>query len=227
MQELELPGREEVAGIKVCHTDRHVSLSWNGVRPCLSSAPHNGGYCLANRVLNLRVEGSEVIQPPEQSLQQYADNQGWDGETVGLMTAAPMSSLHCLSDQYSGESLALWVTCGLDNARRAGDPADWAGEVTPPPGTINTVFATSLGLSPATMAELLMVLTEAKCAVLQEAGVTSPVSGGIATGTGTDAIAIVSGHGRSERWAGKHTLLGERAAKLMMRALGDRLESLR
>lgn len=227
MLELELAGRAEGAGVEVCKTDRHVCLSWNGVRPCLSSAPHNGGYCLANRIVNLRVDGSEAIQSPEQSLQHYADDQGWGGMTVGLMTAAPMRSLRHQSDEYAGESLALWVTCGLDNARRAGDPADWTGEALPPPGTINTVFATSLNLSPATMAELLMVLTEAKCAVLQEAGITSPVSGGIATGTGTDATVIVSGYGRSERWAGKHTLLGERAAKLMMSALGDSMGRLR
>jgi adenosylcobinamide amidohydrolase len=66
---------------------------------------------------------------------------------------------------------------------------------------------------------LLMLLTEAKCAIFQEAGITSPVSGGIATGTGTDATVIVSGFGRPERWVGKHTLLGERAARLMMDAL--------
>jgi adenosylcobinamide amidohydrolase len=180
---------------------------------------HNGGYCQADRVLNLRVDGTNTVRPPEVTLQRYADVQGWKGTTVGLMTAAPMDSLSYRSEEYRGESLALWLTCGLDNARRAGDPCDWEGGAVPPAGTINTVFATSLRLSQAGMAELLMLLTEAKCAIFQEAGITSPVSGGIATGTGTDATVIVSGSGRPERWAGKHTLLGERAARLMMDAL--------
>jgi adenosylcobinamide amidohydrolase len=174
--------------------------------------------------MNLRVDGSETAQPPEYRLRQYADSQGWGGVTVGLMTAAPMHTLCYRSEQYHGESLELWLTCGLDNVRRAGDPADWGAVSAQPAGTINTIFATSLNLPQATMAELLILLTEAKCAVLQETGITSPVSGGIATGTGTDAVVIVSGYGRSERWAGKHTQLGESAARLMMVALRARID---
>jgi adenosylcobinamide amidohydrolase len=51
-------------------------------------------------------------------------------------------------------------------------------------------------------------------------GITSPVSGRLATGTGTDAIAVFSGHGVGRaRFAGKHTLLGERLAVLVMQSL--------
>lgn len=209
----------ETESVMVAQDGRHLWLSWQGVRPCLSSAPHNGGFCLANGVLNLQVDGSEATQPPEVTLQRYADSQGWRGVTVGLMTAAGMDSLRYGIDSYCGESLELWLTCGLDNARRAGDQADWGGEASPPAGTINTLFVTSLNLSQATMTELLMVLTEAKCAVLQDAGIISPLSGGIATGTGTDAMAVISGFGAQERWAGKHTLLGQKAAQLMKSAL--------
>lgn len=217
----ELAASNRVAGqiIRSEQSDRHLFVSWHGARPCLSSAPHNGGYCLANGVLNLRVDGCDARHPPEATLQQYADARGWHGVTVGLMTAAGMDTLRYRSDSHQGETLELWLTCGLDNARRAGDPADWHGEASPPPGTINALFATSLTLSQATMAEMLMVLTEAKCAVLQDAGITSPVSGGIATGTGTDALAVVAGYGAPERWAGKHTLLGQKAAQLMKTAL--------
>lgn len=218
MPEPESANPVEIGSIILCKTEHHQCLSWLGTRPCLSSAPHNGGFCQANRVLNLRVDGTDTLHSPEYTLQQYADLQGWDGVTVGLMTAAPMHTLRYRCAQYHGESMELWLTCGLENARRAGDPADWDASVLPV-GTINTVIATSLSLSQATMTELLILLTEAKCAVLQEAGITSPISGGIATGTGTDATVIVSGYGRSERWAGKHTLLGEIAARLMMGAL--------
>ncbi|MDC0661423.1 adenosylcobinamide amidohydrolase [Marinobacter sp. SS21] len=221
MRESVSPSRSEANSIQAGRSDRHICLSWPIPRPCLSSAPLNGGYCQASRILNLRVNGEQTPLPPEDTLRQYADRQGWRGTTVGMMTAAPMDTLRHCSDRVGEESLHLWLTCGLDNARRAGDPADWRGESAPPAGTINTVFATSLSLTPATMAELLMVLTEAKCAFFQDAGITSPASGGIATGTGTDAMVILSGSGRAERWAGKHTLLGERAAQLMMCALGD------
>ena len=42
----------------------------------------------------------------------------------------------------------------------------------------------------------------------------------VGVGTGTDAIAVFSGHGRQRaRFAGKHTVLGERLAILVMRAI--------
>lgn len=207
------------AAIRPSVGERHLYLGFDRPRPCLSSAPLNGGFRVVDQVLNLHVSGQPVAEAPDVSLQAYATAAGWSGTTVGMMTAARPGSLRHRHCRYHRESLALWLTCGLDNARRAGDPHDWQGELAPPPGTINTVLVTSLTLSPATMVELMMVLTEAKCATLQKLGITSPVSGQLATGTGTDATAIVAGHGGEERWAGKHTLLGERSAQLMMAAL--------
>ena len=65
-----------------------------------------------------------------------------------------------------------------------------------------------------------MIVTEAKAAVLRESGIRSPVSNKIATGTGTDAIAVVSGHGpETVRYCGKHVLFGEILGRLVTDAL--------
>ena len=83
-------------------------------------------------------------------------------------------------------------------------------------GTINIIVLTSAILTDAAMVEALMIATEAKSAALQETGVLSPVSNKIATGTGTDAIAVVSGQGPElVAYCGKHVLFGEVLGRLV------------
>ena len=80
----------------------------------------------------------------------------------------------------------------------------------------------SWSLTPGVMVEALMVVTEAKAAVLEEQGIRSPVSGALATGTGTDALAIFGRDGGpTPRYAGKHTLLGETLGRLACSAIAD------
>ncbi len=199
--------------------DRHLCVEWPKQRVCLSSAVLNGGVVRARRLLNLNVSGADVAQLPEQSLQAYADQQHWQGCTIGLMTAASMDSLRIRRGMLNGETVEVFLTCGLSNARRAGDPADWQPSEQIPAGTINIFLITTLQLAVATQVELLQIMTEAKCAALQQLGITSPLTGMIATGTGTDATVIASGTGQPARWAGKHTSLGELVAKLVIDGL--------
>lgn len=200
-------------------TPEHFWLYWPEPRPCLSSAVLNGGFCQANQLLNLKVSGDAATEPPEQSLQRIADEQGRQGTTVGMMTAAAMTSMRWGSHTLSGQSMAVFVSCGLSNARCAGDPADWVPGEPPPQGTINTLFITEMSLSVATMVEITMLLTEAKAHVLAQAGIVSPLSGALATGTGTDSTAVIGGRGPEQRWFGKHTRPGELAARLMIDCL--------
>lgn len=202
-------------------SDGHLSLTWQGMRPCLSSAVFNGGYCEARSLLNLRVSGDPVSPQltPEQSLHQAAEQRGLASPCIGMMTSASMTSLRYRQGQCSGENTAVLLSCGLGNARRAGDPADWSEDPASTRGTINSILITDLQLTVASQAELLCLLSEAKAAVLQELGITSPLSGRLATGTGTDATVIIGGCGRRERWFGKHTSAGETIAKLYMEAL--------
>jgi len=75
------------------------------------------------------------------------------------------------------------------------------------------------------MVECIMMATEAKSACLQNLGVKSPVSGEIATGTGTDSCAIACGTGPKVEYCGKHVLFGELLAKAVYKALKESLEA--
>jgi len=58
------------------------------------------------------------------------------------------------------------------------------------------------------MVGLVQVATEAKTAVLLRAKVKSWTGRSGATGTGTDAVVVVSGNGPPLRYSGTHTILG-------------------
>jgi len=81
-------------------------------------------------------------------------------------------------------------------------------------------------MSHAAMVESVMLATEAKTVAMRKLGVKSPVSGAIATGTGTDAIAVVNGFGsRSVRYCGKHVLFGEMLASVVIEAITKSLSA--
>lgn len=215
-----------IPGVLLEHTADHVHLEFDAPFRVLSSAVLNGGFFLASHYLNLRVakQPDGPLAEPARTLRDYCEERGWIGTAVGMMTAASMNSLRVVRESLDGESLAVLVTTGLENARRAGDRADWRQLDTELSklGTINTAIISSVELTAEAMVEIIALASEAKAAVLYELGVPSPVSGLPATGTGTDAIAVFAAQGgRRVRYAGKHTLLGERIGQLMMQALRD------
>jgi len=155
-------------------------------------------------------------------LQRLSEQLQCEGPAVGMMTAASLASLRVMIEDIAGERLAVLVTTGLENARSAGDLAEHRSldDVPSERGTINLAIVTSAQIADAALVEMVAIATEAKTAELHALGITSPLSGRLATGTGTDAIAVFSGHGAGRaRFAGKHTLLGERLAVLVMQAL--------
>lgn len=207
----------------------HVHITFSSPQRVMSSAILNGGLVEASHILNRKVGNrSSSCEAPDSSLRDYAASQNWQGKVVGMMTAASMDSLRIERACVEGVDVAVLVTAGISNARRAGDKADiqellaLSKEV----GTINLVLICSARLTDAAMLEAVMVATEAKAAALQDAGVLSPVSGQLATGTGTDAIAVVSGDGPQEiEFCGKHVLLGQCIGRLVIAALTSSLAS--
>lgn len=213
------------------HNDDHVHIAFSSPQRVMSSAILNGGLVHADHILNRKVpktapktvpKDSSACEAPDISLRRYADSQGWQGKVVGMMTAALMSSLCIEHACIEGVDVTVLVTTGMNNARRAGDTADVQTllGVTEEVGTINLILICSARLTDAAMLEAVMLATEAKAAALQEANVLSPVSGLLATGTGTDAIAVVSGDGPEQiAFCGKHVLLGEVIGRLVIAAV--------
>lgn len=155
-----------------------------------------------------------------------------DQECAMLGTAANMryAALECA--QFRELEVTALCTGGVEgNASRAGDPAGFyevngafemiEEQERPTHGTINTMLFISRELAPNAMVGAIMTATEAKTAVLQELGVPSRYSDGLATGTGTDQIGIAARLCESVPLtsAGKHTILGELIGKAVCRAV--------
>lgn len=217
---------------KIEHTPNHLVIHLGQMRNIVSSAPFNGGKVDADRLLILKVldnfDGAKgPFEPLEKTFQNYCRKNRWQGVTVGMMTSAKMTSFRQIHRENQGVEISVLVTAGVSNARRAGDPAEYRlfDNTEMIGGTINIILLTNATLTPAALVEAVMVVTEAKAAVLQDLGVTSPITGKTATGTGTDAIAIVNGlHAPEIAFCGKHTLFGELLASATMEAISSSLQ---
>ncbi|MEC8427299.1 MAG: adenosylcobinamide amidohydrolase [Pseudomonadota bacterium] len=230
---------QPLPGVYLEKTDDHVFCRFEHTREVFSSAVLGGGWSKATQFLNVKVDphATSYASTPQQTLLDYCATQNWSGSTIGMMTAASMNSLRYGIVSAENVNLLILLTSGLANARRAGDSAADCSARTrdQAPGTINIAVVADARFSEAAMAELMMMTTEAKCAALQAAGVRSPVSGAIATGTGTDSVAIFNGadihqsvHETSElqerpliQYCGKHTHLGEVFARGVIALLSD------
>jgi len=212
---------------KLQHNENHIHVAFSSPQRVISSAILNGGLVEAEHIVNWKVpKHASVCEAPEKSLNDYAKTQGWQGHVVGMMTAASMDSLRVEQACVEGIDITVLVTTGLSNARRAGDKADIQEllATTHEVGTINLILIFSAQLTDAAMVEAMMIATEAKAAALQNAKVLSPISGLIATGTGTDAIAVVSGEASPAiKFCGKHVLLGEWIGRLVITAVTSSL----
>lgn len=186
---------------------RWNTLVFDSPRPALSSAPVGGGDVRANRVVNLCVDGPDVVaacDDPGGTFEAIARVQGWRGVTVGLMTGVATANAGMAREVCGDVEWLVLATVGFSNAHRAGGPAvDHSGL-----GTINIIAVTSLVLTAAARVEALALVAETKAAVLADHGIVA-AGGGIATGTGTDAVAIVGAPGEADTpYTGYHTVSG-------------------
>ncbi len=210
------------------HTQNHTHVEFCTPRQVISSAILNGGMVHASHLVNLRVpKRLETHVAPEITLAQYCVDAGWSGTIVGMMTAASMDSFRIARKTVQDIDIVVLVTSGLSNPRRVGDRADHREMITQSKdmGTINIMVMTSATLTEPAMVEALAITTEAKAAALQDSGIRSPVSNKIATGTGTDSIAVASGHGpETVRYCGKHVLFGESIGGLVIDAVASSID---
>ncbi len=200
------------------------------LRSVLSSAPKAGGITRARYILNHQVAANPVgrddcgvgavarLADPARALGKLASSLGIRDKFIGLMTAVSLADLVTVREAYGRIWVEGFVTVGTSNAVRAGEPAisrQFADNRTHP-GTINLILVTNARLSASAMVGVVQVATEAKTAALFRAKVKSWSGRSGATGTGTDAVVVVSGSGPSQRYSGTHTVLGE----LVGRAIG-------
>ena len=212
------------------------------LKPCriLSSAPRQGGFGRARYVLNHQVLPNPVAAPlavkpawrcenPSPYLGRSAAGMGAKGASVALMTAVPMERLVTVHEEAAGLWVEGFVTVGVTNAMRAGQKRSPRERIRPSnraAGTINIILVTNARLAAGGMVEAVQVITEAKTGTLLSHNV--PTSFGMpgATGTGTDAVVVISGAGRSGpslRYCGTHTRMGELIGSLVARSVAEGL----
>lgn len=208
-----------------------------GVRSVLSSAPRAGGFTRARYILNHQVAAKPIgkddcgtgararYADPARTMSKLATALGICDKFVGLMTAVSIADLITVREAYEQLWVEGFVTVGTSNAVRAGEPVTPRQRISNGtyPGTINLILVTNAHLSAAAMVGMVQVATEAKTAVLLHTKVKSWTGRSGATGTGTDAVVVVSGDGPHQRYSGTHTILGELVGRVIDTAVTEGL----
>jgi adenosylcobinamide hydrolase len=200
-----------------------------GVRSVLSSAPRAGGMTRARYILNHQVAANPIEKEdrgrrtgarkgdPTRALSRLAVSLGIRDKFVGLMTAVLIEDVVTVREAHGQIWVEGFVTVGTSNAVRAGEPVilNQSNDRGTYPGTINLILVTNVRLSVSAMVGMVQVATEAKTAALFDADVKSWTGLSGATGTGTDAVVVVSGDGAPHRYSGTHTVLGELVGRVV------------
>ena len=127
-----------------------------------------------------------------------------------LLTSRRLDAHVVRQARAGGVAAQAVATVGLSNAERVGhrmdrSGRDWDRDLGARFGTVNVAVKLSHPLSATGLLEALSIAAEARTAALIEAAVRLPV--GLATGTGTDCIAIAAPEGADD-YAGLHTDCG-------------------
>ncbi|MDQ2065799.1 adenosylcobinamide amidohydrolase [Xinfangfangia sp. CPCC 101601] len=187
----------------------HVSLERPWLRATLSQpmrllshAPHNAGYCTTDEVLWREVRNADLT--PDFPVEDwFAAEMRRAPQAVGMITSRDVGSYNEARATVEGITAQCVITLGLSNAEAVGKrlpwhPADF--------GTINILVATDAALTETAQLEALTIAVQARTAGLMSAGLM--LETGLATGTGTDCIALACHPGQT-RYAGLHTAVGE------------------
>lgn len=191
------------------------------------------GHNLKN-IVNLTVESDDYAELSDANYDVFQKNKfidlGLDYEnTSGLLTSACMDNFSVSVKKYEKLKVTAIVTAGADkNAVKAGDRAsfyEYNNNYFNTFGTINIIVIIDANLEDGSLVTASITATEAKTAVLQDLKIESQYSTGIATGTGTDGICIVSNKNSTNHIenAGKHSKLGELIGKSVIEATKEAL----
>ncbi|MBR0472728.1 MAG: adenosylcobinamide amidohydrolase [Methanosphaera sp.] len=145
--------------------------------------------------------------------------------SAGLITSACMDNYAISTKKYEKLEVTSIITAGADkNAVKAGDKAsfyEYNNHYFSHFGTINIITIINANLEDGALVTASITATEAKSSIIQDLKIESQYSNFIATGTGTDGIAIISNKNSENHIenAGKHSKLGELIATSIRDAL--------
>ena len=226
---------ETSTGEKVLRYRKSIVIQLPGKRNTLTASWINGGYREdIQAIFNHQLNQKELDYLEKGSVQGFmkklAENLSLDPDkTSGFLTVADMANMAIVTETYREIEVTAIVTAGIEvNGGRAGDNASYYelnGKYEFRVGTINTILIINSNLSENTLLRSVLTAAEAKAVALQELMAPSKYSNGVATGTGTDNIAVISNM-ESENvllTAGKHSKLGELIGKSLIKAIKQAL----
>lgn len=226
------------SGEEVFRNENSVVVRFPGKRNAITTSYVNGGYqeeltAIFNHEpkptkghCSHDLEGGSV----EAYIGIHSRRLGLDPDTTAaMMTAAKMKNAAISTRSFRNLEVTSIVTAGIEvNGGRAGDPASWheeEGQTVYVGGTINTIILINCCLPAHTLTRVIMTATEAKTVAIQQLMAPSKYSPGIATGSGTDQICVISNLESPHviTWAGKHSKLGELVARCVIDATTEAL----
>lgn len=182
----------------------------------LSWAINRPGFVSARRILWREVRNADLPRDLDVHawLSDELDRRA-SRDAVTFLTSRPLR--HFTQNVATVEAVTAHAvaTVGFSNAERVGyriDRAcvDW--------GTINVAVRLNAALTQAALLEAMSIAVEARTAAVMDAGHVTPR--GVATGTGTDCVAVASPPGTIE-YSGMHTDIGEAIGRVVYTAVLD------
>jgi len=171
----------------------------------LSWAPFGPGYTRARAILWREVRNADLT--PDFDAESWFSGQmaqaAPEGGAVGMLTSRDIGTYHQSYAEVEGITAHCVATVGLSNSesvgrRRPYHTADY--------GTINIGLVTNAALTETAQLEALSIVVQARTVGVMAANLT--LDTGIATGTGTDCVALACRPGAGA-YAGLHTAVGE------------------
>jgi len=198
--------------MKIEHTGKCIVMFFSSPRRVLSSAPYSGGFTTTDLIVNIRTSAKEMLlNPPEVIISNYLRKRSLSQRAVGFLTAAQLEYAQFVYLYENDIKILAITTAGTSNALNITEktPTIYTGEAFTVPGTINIIIITNVHLLNDCCVSSVITATEAKSAALFDLKIKSVSSDRQATGTGTDAVAVVSGNGKTIQYAGGHTKYGQ------------------
>lgn len=184
-------------------------LVWRAARPMrmAASAPHGGGLGVRRWVVNAQVPASYGRRDPDHHLARLGVSLGLPGRGVGMLTAADVRAVSCITDS----AVEVSATVGVGHPTWAAAPD--VGRPVSLVGTINLVVLLPERLSDAALVNAIATATEAKSQALWDAGLPG-------TGTATDAVCVACPEeGASHAFGGPRSAWGARLARAVHAAV--------
>ena len=189
----------------------------------LCSSFYNGGYGRRKSILNIKTSLDELkAKTPDEIIIKYMKRLKLNPQlTAAMMTSAYLEYAQITYSERDGIEVCSVVTAGTSNALNISETSHtpYAGGPIHSPGTMNIVVLTNMWLTDDCLVSSVISATESKTAALIDLNVKSINGGKVATGTGTDSIAVVSGTKGKIQYAGGHTVYGQLVGEVVYNAV--------